>query len=110
MVGDSGQRDVALSHVAVRPEDASAGTLAVVSDGEPLSVPGGRMTVTLRDERLEVHLSGPHFAGQSFTTTEIRVETFDGPHRLVRDELPIAEFEGAVTFTAEPRGLRVQAV
>ncbi|QUH00502.1 hypothetical protein HUO13_06435 [Saccharopolyspora erythraea] len=110
MAGDDGQRDVALSHIAVRPEDPSAGSLAVVSDGEPLSVPGGRITVTLRDERLEVHLSGPDFAGQSFTATEIRVETFDGPHRLVRDELPIAEFEGAVTFTAEPRGLRVQAV
>ena len=110
MTGESGRRDVALSHVAVRPEDPAASSIAIVTDGEPLSVPGGRITVTPEGAKLQVHLSGPDYAAQTFTAGEIRVETFDGPHRLVRDELPIAEFEGAVTFTAEPQGLRIQSV
>ncbi|GAA2820839.1 hypothetical protein [Saccharopolyspora taberi] len=110
MAGESGRRDVALSHVAVRPEDPANGSITVISNGEPLSVPGGRITVTPAGPRLEVNLSGPDYAAQTFSSAEIRVETFDGPHRLVRDELPIAEFEGAVTFTAEPEGLRIQSV
>lgn len=107
MTGNSGTRDVALSHVAVRPEGSASSSVTITSDGEPLSVPGGWAAVTLREQQLEIQLGGPDFAEQTFTTRQVRIETMDGPHRLVRDELPIAEFEGAVTFTAEPQGLVV---
>ncbi|MCA1187996.1 MULTISPECIES: hypothetical protein [unclassified Saccharopolyspora] len=104
------RRDVALSHVAVRPETEGQGSLIVTADGEPISVPGGSAVVTLREQRLEVRLAGPDFAEQTFAATEVRVETADAPHRLVRDELPIADFEGALTFTAEPGALTVRPV
>ncbi|GAB2686529.1 hypothetical protein GCM10027271_56570 [Saccharopolyspora gloriosae] len=110
VTGAEGARDVALSHVAVRPESDGEGSLIVTADGEPLSVPGGAAAITLREQRLEIQLAGPDFAEQTFTAAEVRVETADAPHRLVRDELPIAEFEGALTFTAEPRGLVVRPV
>lgn len=111
MTGGEGAHDVALSHVAVRPETPeSDGTLTLTVGGEPLSVPGGSVAITMQDQVLEIRLSGPDFAEQTFTGTEVRVETADAPHRLVRDELPIAEFEGAVTFLAEPEGLLVRPV
>lgn len=110
MTGDSGARDVALSHVAVRPEDATTSSVTITSDGEPLSVPGGNVTIGLADQKLEIHLAGPDFAEQTFSAEQVRVETFEGPHRLVRDELPIAEFEGAVVLAAEPQGLVVTPV
>ena len=103
-----GRRDVALSHVAVRPEHGGAGSLTLTTGGEPLSVPGGAVAITLQDGALEIQLSGPDFAEQTFTATEVRIEISEGPHRLVRDELPIAEFEGALTFASEPRGLVVR--
>ncbi|WP_243789581.1 hypothetical protein [Saccharopolyspora gloriosae] len=110
VTGAEGARDVALSHVAVRPESDGEGSLIVTADGEPLSVPGGAAAITMREQRLEIQLAGPDFAEQTFTAAEVRVETADAPHRLVRDELPIAEFEGALTFTAEPQGLIVRPV
>lgn len=110
MTGDSDTRDVAFSHVAVRPEDPSASSLVITSDGEPLSLPGGWITLVPGQQRLLVQVGAPDFAELSFEASRIRVETFDGPHRLVRDELPIAEFDGAVVFAAEPRGLVVQPV
>ncbi|MFR9730290.1 hypothetical protein ACL03H_13760 [Saccharopolyspora sp. MS10] len=110
VTGAEGARDVALSHVAVRPEADGEGSLVVTADGEPLSVPGGSVAVTLREQRLEVRLAGPDFAEQTFAAGEVRVETVDAPHRLVRDELPIAAFEGALTFTAEPTGLVLRSV
>lgn len=110
MAGESEPRDVALSHVAVRPEDSETSSITITNRGEPLSVPGGQVAVTLEEGALRVELAGPDFAEQSFTAEQIRVETFDGAHRLVRDELPIAEFEGALTLSAEPRGLAVRPV
>ncbi|MEU6129448.1 hypothetical protein ABZ805_09770 [Saccharopolyspora sp. NPDC047091] len=104
------RRDVALSHVAVRPETEGQGSLIVTADGEPVSVPGGSAAITLHEQRLEVRLAGPDFAEQTFAATEVQVETADAPHRLVRDELPIADFEGALTFTAEPGALTVRPV
>jgi hypothetical protein len=111
LAGDSGQRDVAISHVAVRSEDPAASQLSLTHDGEQLTVPGGWLTVTVRDGELQVQVGGVDGTEQTFTTSEVRVEAFDAPHRLVRDELPIADFEeGAVTFTAEPDGLSVRPV
>ena len=66
--------------------------------------------VTPHQQQLQIHLQGPDFAEQAFTAAEIGIETLDGPHRLIRDELPIAEFEGALTFTAEPAALVVHNV
>jgi len=109
MTGAEDAHDVALSHVAVRPESPeSDGTLTLTTGGEPLSVPGGSVAITVQDQQLEIRLSGPDYAEQTFTATEVRVETADALHRLERDELPIADFEGAVTFTAEPKGLVVR--
>lgn len=110
MTGESGARDVALSHVAVRPEDADTSSITITSQGEPLSIPGGWVSVTPEQGLLRIELAGTDFAEHTFTAQEVRIETFDGPHRLVRDELPIAEFEGALTFTAEPQGLVVRPV
>lgn len=110
VTGEDGERDAALSHVAVRPEDAEQSSLTFTSQGEPLTVPGGWVVVTPEEGRLRVQLGGADYAEQSFATDQLRVETSDGPHRLVRDETPIAEFEGALTFTAEPAGLLVRPV
>ena len=110
MTGEDKVRDVALSRVAVRPEDASAASLTIIRDGEPLCVPGGQIVVTPHQQQLHIHLQGPDFAEQAFTAAKIGIETLDGPHRLIRDELPLAEFEGALTFTAEPAALVVRNV
>ncbi|KAA5828824.1 hypothetical protein ABT337_29610 [Saccharopolyspora hirsuta] len=111
LVGDeSGKRDVALSHVAVRSEDPAASRLVLTHDGEQLTVAGGWLTVAVQGHELQVQVGGADAAERTITTGEIRVEAFDAPHRLVRDELPIADFEGAVTFTAEPEGLVVRPV
>ncbi|MER7015953.1 hypothetical protein ABT324_31340 [Saccharopolyspora sp. NPDC000359] len=110
LVGDSGKRDVALSHVAVRSEDPAASRLTLTHGGEQLTVAGGWLTVAVAGHELQVQVGGADVAEQTITTGEVRVEAFDAPHRLVRDELPIADFEGAVTFTAEPEGLVVRPV
>lgn len=110
VTGEEGERDAALSHVAVRPEDTEQASLTLTAAGEPLTVPGGWVVITPEQGQLRVQLGGPDYAEQTFTTGELRVETADGPHRLVRDEAPIAEFEGSLTFTAEPAGLLVQPV
>jgi hypothetical protein len=111
LAGDSGQRDVAISHVAVRSEDPAASRLIVTHDGEQLTVPGGWLAITVQGGELQVQVGGVDFPEQTLTTRQVRVEAFDAPHRLVRDELPIADFEeAAVTFTAEPNGLLVQPV
>ncbi|MGP4021361.1 hypothetical protein [Saccharopolyspora sp. 5N708] len=107
LAGETGQRDVAISHVAIRSEDPAASRLTLSYRGEQLAVPGGWLTVELRDGQLLIQVGGVNFAEQTITTDQLRVEAFDAPHRLVRDELPIADFEGAVTFTAEPAGLRI---
>jgi len=110
VTGDEGLRDAALSHVAVRPENAEQASLTLTSEDEPLTVPGGWVVITPQQGQLQVQLGGPDYAEQTFTTDRLRVETADAPHRLVRDEAPIAEFEGALTFTAEPGGLVVRPV
>lgn len=105
-----GSRDVALSRVAVLPEDAAASSITITYDGEQITVTGGQVAVTLHDQLLEIHLQGPDFAERTVAAQEASVETFGTPHRLIRDELPLAEFEGALTFTAEPQGLVVRPV
>ncbi len=111
LADDSGQRDVAISHVAVRSEDPAASRLTLTHDGEQLTVPGGWLTLTVHEGELRVQVGGVDFPERTLTTAQVRVEAFDAPHRLVRDELPIADFEeGAVTFTAEPKGLVVRPV
>lgn len=111
LAGDSGQRDVAISHVAVRAEDPAGSRLVLTFDGEQLTVPGGWLTMTVQGGKLQVQVGGADIPERTLTTREIRVEAFDAPHRLVRDELPIADFEeAAVTFTAEPNGLVVRPV
>lgn len=110
LVGDSGRRDVAISHIAVRSEDPATSRLTLTHGGEQLTVAGGWLTVAVQGHELQVQVGGTDVAEQTITTGEIRVETSDAPHRLVRDELPIADFEGAVTFTAEPEGLVVRPV
>lgn len=106
---DSGKRDIALSHVAVRAEDSS-GKLTVTHDTDVVSVTGGWIAITVRDGALQVQLGGDDLAEQHLSTCRLHVETADSPHRLVRDELPIADYEGALTFTAEPNGLTVRPV
>ncbi|GAA0524417.1 hypothetical protein GCM10011581_44550 [Saccharopolyspora subtropica] len=110
LAGDEGQRDIALSHVAVRSENPATSRLVLTHDGEELTVPGGWLTVAVQDSRLRVEVAGTDFPERTLTTDRLRVAAFDAPHRLVRDELPIADFEGAVTFTAEPGGLVVRPV
>ncbi|RCW45177.1 hypothetical protein DFQ14_103142 [Halopolyspora algeriensis] len=113
MAGTEGARDVALTRVAVLPEsseNADESSITITRDGEPLSIPGGQVTVTLHEQRLHVQLQGPDFAAQEFAAQEITIDTSGTPHRLIRDELPIAEFEGTLTFTSEPRGLVVRPV
>lgn len=100
-------RDIALSHVAVNPADDTASNLVITCGGEPVSLPGGWIAITPERDHLVVRFGGKDFAEQSLTATEIQVESSEGPHRLVRDELPIADFESAVTFSAEAEGLRV---
>jgi hypothetical protein len=107
MTRTDGTHDAALSHVSVRPEGTEESSLVITCADEPLSVPGGWATVTLHDQRLRITLAGPDFAEQTFAAQEIRIETFDGPYRLIRDELPIAAFEGALTIAAEPQGLTI---
>ncbi len=110
VTGTEGRRDVALTRVAILPEDTGEARITLTRDGEPLSVPGGQVAITLRDQLLEIHLEGPDFAAQTFTAERIDVETGGGAHRFIRDELPIAEFEGALTLTSEPAGLAVRPV
>jgi len=106
---DSGRRTIALSHVAIRAEDA-AGKLTVKHDTDELSTTGGWLSVTVQDGTLQVQLGGNELDEQNLTTKQLQVETVDIPHRLVRDELPIADYEGTLTFTAEATGLNVRPV
>ncbi|RRO19427.1 hypothetical protein EIL87_04850 [Saccharopolyspora rhizosphaerae] len=111
LVGEeSGKRDVALSHVAVRGDNPADGRLTVSFDGTEEVVEGGWLTATVSGDQLEVQFGGEGRAEQSVTTSRIRVEASDTPHRLVRDELPIADFEGAVVLSAEAAGLKVRPV
>lgn len=110
VTGTDGARDVALTRVAVLPEDTEEAQITLTRDGEPLSIPGGNVAVTPDGQQLRIHLEGPDFDAQSFTATKIEIETSGGPHRFVRDESPIAEFEGAVTLSAEQGGLTVRPV
>ena len=65
----------------------------------------------MQDGELQVQAGGTDVPERTLTTAQLRVEAFDAPHRLVRDELPIADFEeGAITFTAEADGLLVRPV
>jgi hypothetical protein len=105
-----GVRDAALSHVGLRPENTEASSLTITSDGESVSIPGGWVTIVPRDQWLELSLGGPDIAERTSTAQEVHIETLGGPYRWVRDELPIADFEGVLTFTAEPRGLVVRTV
>lgn len=104
---EDGVRDVALTRVAVLPEEFDNSTITVTRDGhgEPISLPGGQVTATPHQRALQVRLEAPDFVAQTFTAAELRVEAVGSPHRLIRDELPIAELEGALTFAAEPGGL-----
>lgn len=110
ITGTDATRDVALTRVAVLPEDTEEGSITLVRDGEPLTVPGGQVVITPHEQRLDVHLRGPDFAAQHIAADEISVQTSGAPYRFIRDELPIAEFEGALTVTSEPRGLHVRPV
>lgn len=110
MTTDSGSRDIALSRIVVCPEDSGTTSLVVSGGGEPLALPGGWIALTPGEPGMRARIGAPDFAEQEFDSAEVRVETLDGPHRLVRDELPIAEFEGTVDFTAEPAGLAVRTV
>ena len=110
VTGEDGHRDVALRRVAVLPEDFDNSSITISRDDEPLSLPGGQVTVTPHEQLLHVHLQAPDFAAQTFTADTITVEALGAAHRLIRDELPIAELEGALTFSAEPQGLLLRAV
>lgn len=110
MVGDSGNRGVALSHIAVRAETPAEAKLTLTYDDTEQTVVGGWVSATVQGTELQVQFGGHELTEQSLRTGELRVETSDALHRLVRDELPIADFEGAVTFTAEDSGLRVRPV
>ncbi|MFC7342293.1 hypothetical protein [Saccharopolyspora griseoalba] len=110
VVGDSGARGVALSHVAVRAEEPSEAKLTLTYDGTEQTVAGGWLSATVQGDQLQVQFGGNELPERSVSTAELRVDASDALHRLVRDELPIADFEGAVTFTAESSGLRVRPV
>ena len=105
---DEESRDVALSRIAVLPEEPDA-KLEVTHEDETLVIVGGRVEVTLHDGNLEVHLQGVDIEDQTFAADKIGVSTAGAPHRFIRDELPIAEFEGALTVVAEPKGLVVRS-
>ncbi|MBE9374445.1 hypothetical protein IQ251_08280 [Saccharopolyspora sp. HNM0983] len=107
---ESGKRDVALSHVALRSEDPSTGRITVEHDGGELSIAGGWLTATAQDQQLVVQVGGIELAEQELRTSRLRVQAFDAQHRLVRDELPIADFEGTLVLATEASGLRVRPV
>lgn len=107
MTRQDDSRDVALTRVAVLPESGSDGSITITRDGEPLSVPGGSVTITLHQQALDVRVVGPDFAEQRFSTDRLGVQTLGVVHRLIRDEMPIAEFEGTLDFACEPGGLVV---
>ncbi|QGK69106.1 hypothetical protein GIY23_05770 [Allosaccharopolyspora coralli] len=103
----SGERDVALTRLAVLAETTD-GKLEVTRNGETVTIEGGRVEVTLHEGSLDVHLNGVGVE-ETFAATEIGISTAGTPHRFIRDELPIADFEGALTVATEPVGLRVRA-
>ena len=107
---ESGKRDVALSHIAVRGDNPAEGRLTVAFDETEQVIDGGWLTATVSEGQLSVQFGGRDLTEQSVSTGQIRVEASDAPHRLVRDELPIADFEGAVVLSAEPAGLKVRPV
>src|SRR5690606_12524876 len=107
---DTGERDVALSHVALRPEDPAAAQLLIEHDGEQLTVPGGSVTIALQEENLEVKFGGTDVANRTLTAQQVRVAATGSLYQLVRDEMPIADYEGAITFEAEPNALIVRPV
>ncbi|GAA4875651.1 MULTISPECIES: hypothetical protein [Saccharopolyspora] len=111
MAAEDGRRDVALSHVALRSECPAESTLTVEHDGEALSVPGGWVSLTVTDEGLRIEVGGTGEEPRTLTTRQARVEAFGARHLLVRDELPIADFEDrSLTLTAEAGGLVVRPV
>ncbi|TDD05729.1 hypothetical protein E1181_14200 [Saccharopolyspora terrae] len=107
---ESGKRDVAISHVAVRGDKPTDGRLTVSFDGTEQVIDGGWLTATVTGDQLSVQFGGQGLDERSINTGKIRIEASDAPHRLVRDELPIADFEGAVVLSAEPAGLKVRPV
>ncbi|GAB2755723.1 hypothetical protein GCM10027174_34440 [Salinifilum aidingensis] len=106
---DDGKRDIALSHVAIRADSAD-GKLTVAHDTDEVSTSGGWLSVTAQDGALQLELGGQDVSAQQLSTTSLRVQVEDTPHRLVRDELPIADYEGTLTLTAEANGLTVRPV
>ncbi|GAB3544285.1 hypothetical protein J2S53_004418 [Actinopolyspora lacussalsi] len=104
------RRDAALSRVVVLPENATEGSLTLNRGGEPLSIPGGQVAITLHEGQLDVRIEGPDYSEQHFTADRLSLETHGGPHRLIRDEMPIAEFEGSLDFVCEREGLVVRSV
>ena len=107
---DTGERDVALSHVALRSEDPAEAQLLIEHDGEQLTVPGGWVTIALQEENLEVKFGGTDVAERTLTAQQVRVAATGSLYQLVRDEMPIADYEGAITFEAEPNALIVRPV
>ena len=110
VTGTDSTRDVALTRVAVLPEDTENSDITLTRDGEPLTIPGGQVEITPNGRDLDVRIQGPDFAAQDITVGELLVQTSGAPYRFIRDELPIAEFEGSLTVTSEPAGLRVRPV
>jgi hypothetical protein len=103
-------RDVALSHVTVRPEEAGSGSLTIQHGAEPLTVPDGWCTITIRDHQLEITVGRSSAAESTFASTQAKISASGTEHRLVRDELPISELDGELTLTADPGGLIVHRV
>lgn len=107
----SGRRDVALTHIAVRPSAPGSGKLGVTLDDEHQTVEGGNLDVTARGAELFAELRGSDYAVRSENVRQITIESFDGQFQLVRDELPIADLEdGPLHLAAEPAGLTVHAI
>lgn len=107
--GEDGKRDIALSHVAIRAETAE-GKLTISHDTDEVSTSGGWLSITVQDGALQLELGGQDVSTRQLSTTSLRVQAADTPHRLVRDELPIADYEGTLTLTAEANGLTVRPV
>ncbi|WP_019855159.1 hypothetical protein [Actinopolyspora mortivallis] len=110
MTRQDSTRDAALTRVVIVPETPEESSITLTRAGEPLSVPGGEVTITLHEGLLDVRLRGSDYAEQRFTAERLSVETHGAPHRLVRDEMPVAEFEGTLDFTCEQDGLVVHSV
>ncbi|NYH79635.1 hypothetical protein FHR84_002973 [Actinopolyspora biskrensis] len=110
MTRQDSSRDAALTRVVVLPETTDESSITLTRDGETLSIPGGQVTITLHEGRMDIRLQGPDYAEQRFEAERLSVETHGGAHRLIRDEMPVAEFEGSLDFSCEQDGLVVHSV